>query len=215
MQGRSTALGIAQAAIALGTAVYFPRWYGSFESSHPEALEVAVVMLGVLTFAVLAITTPPNIHGNKLLGLAFGIGATAMGAVCSHVIIVFFGAPVFQLSWKTFLLALVVSILTVPHVALHFRPSSSGASPYIDLLLHAKYRNASELQMAWTSIGTVFGAYIGTVFIPLDWDRPWQQWPLPCVYGALYGHVVGIALSVVVAFTGASASFGLVQSKRE
>ncbi|GJJ14964.1 hypothetical protein Clacol_009234 [Clathrus columnatus] len=36
------------------------------------------------------------------------------------------------------------------------------------------------------------GSWLGTVPIALDWDRPWQVWPLTPAYGALIGYIVGL-----------------------
>ncbi|ETW05996.1 hypothetical protein H310_03615 [Aphanomyces invadans] len=196
------AVGVAQVAVALGSVVYYPRWTGSLESSHPDALARAVFMLGTLTFTVLSISVPTQIHTTKLHALAFSVSATILGAAFFHVVIVFFGAPVFQMCWKTFLLAALVSILAVPQATMQFHSAYNGVTPWIDLLLNARYRDQTDVQMAWTCIGTLLGAYIGTIFIPLDWDRPWQQWPLPCVYGAVYGHVAGIGLSLFATWCG-------------
>ena len=33
------------------------------------------------------------------------------------------------------------------------------------------------------AFGAVSGAWLGAIPIPLDWDRPWQIWPLTCVLG--------------------------------
>jgi len=35
------------------------------------------------------------------------------------------------------------------------------------------------------------GAWVGSLPMLLDWDRPWQQWPIPVYYGAIVGWVVG------------------------
>lgn len=40
-------------------------------------------------------------------------------------------------------------------------------------------------------IGTVLGAWLGAVPIPLDWDREWQKWPVTIVTGAYLGYAVG------------------------
>ncbi|KAI4906501.1 hypothetical protein J4E90_010394 [Alternaria incomplexa] len=40
-------------------------------------------------------------------------------------------------------------------------------------------------------IGTVLGAWLGAVPIPLDWDREWQKWPVTIVTGAYIGYAVG------------------------
>ncbi|KAH7942538.1 hypothetical protein HPB49_025022 [Dermacentor silvarum] len=37
----------------------------------------------------------------------------------------------------------------------------------------------------WGSRGALFGAWLGAIALVLDWDRPWQRWPTPCVVGSL------------------------------
>ena len=44
---------------------------------------------------------------------------------------------------------------------------------------------------AW---GSLAGAWMGAIPIPLDWDRPWQRWPVTCVAGADAGFAVGTVL---------------------
>jgi len=41
------------------------------------------------------------------------------------------------------------------------------------------------------SLGTGIGAWLGAIPIPLDWDRPWQAWPVTIVTGAYLGYVAG------------------------
>lgn len=48
---------------------------------------------------------------------------------------------------------------------------------------------------------TIVGAWLGTLPIPLDWDRPWQQWPITIMVGgyigAFVGPLVGLTISVL------------------
>ena len=37
----------------------------------------------------------------------------------------------------------------------------------------------------------IFGAFMGSVVFPLDWDRPWQIYPIPNIVGAITGQMVG------------------------
>lgn len=39
--------------------------------------------------------------------------------------------------------------------------------------------------------GTLAGAYLGAIPIPLDWDRDWQAWPITVYTGACLGLAVG------------------------
>ncbi|KKK20132.1 hypothetical protein ARAM_004369 [Aspergillus rambellii] len=42
------------------------------------------------------------------------------------------------------------------------------------------------------ALGTCLGAWFGAVPIPLDWDRPWQAYPITILTGAYLGHLVGV-----------------------
>eukprot|EP00795_Rhopilema_esculentum_P003039 gene3039-1314_t len=41
---------------------------------------------------------------------------------------------------------------------------------------------------------TIVGALAGSAAIPLDWDRPWQAWPVPCCIGATFGYTIGLLI---------------------
>ncbi|CAH0475087.1 unnamed protein product [Peronospora belbahrii] len=127
--------------------------------------------------------------------LPCGFLGLVLGTAIFHVSIVLFGAPVVDLWMQTLLLAVVLSACTTMPLALHF-----GCAPrkWLDLLLTINVTNTQELYLVCSSIGAILGAYVGALPIPLDWDRPWQQWPLTCVYGILLGHAAGILVSVVV-----------------
>ncbi|VDP12879.1 unnamed protein product [Onchocerca flexuosa] len=45
------------------------------------------------------------------------------------------------------------------------------------------------------SLGGIFGAWFGAFVIPLDWDRWWQRWPIPCVFGTVFGGILGFLFS--------------------
>jgi hypothetical protein len=42
----------------------------------------------------------------------------------------------------------------------------------------------------WRFLGTVIGTWIGAIVVPLDWDRPWQRWPIPCLSSAALAHLL-------------------------
>lgn len=41
------------------------------------------------------------------------------------------------------------------------------------------------------TVGTLVGAWLGAIPIPLDWDRDWQKWPVTIVTGAYLGWAIG------------------------
>ncbi|TPR10649.1 LIM domain family protein [Aspergillus niger] len=50
------------------------------------------------------------------------------------------------------------------------------------------------------ALGTCVGAWLGAVPVPLDWDRPWQAYPITLLTGAYIGFVVGSVLGRSVLF---------------
>ncbi|OJJ67860.1 hypothetical protein ASPBRDRAFT_160478 [Aspergillus brasiliensis CBS 101740] len=50
------------------------------------------------------------------------------------------------------------------------------------------------------ALGTCVGAWLGAVPVPLDWDRPWQAYPITLLTGAYVGFVVGSVLGRSVLF---------------
>jgi phosphatidylinositol glycan class F len=44
--------------------------------------------------------------------------------------------------------------------------------------------------------GTIFGAWLGAIPIPLDWDRWWQQWPITC----LVSSTMGAGFSIIISY---------------
>ena len=43
--------------------------------------------------------------------------------------------------------------------------------------------------------GALGGAWSGSFFYPLDWDRPWQVWPIPTIACSLLGSFLLIIIS--------------------
>jgi len=66
-----------------------------------------------------------------------------------------------------------------------------------------------ERAIVYPVMGTLVGSWVGAIPLALDWDRPWQAWPLIPVYGAIVGHVVGSGCAVARATLEALAQEGL------
>lgn len=55
------------------------------------------------------------------------------------------------------------------------------------------YRNFQSISM-YPIYGTIGGCVVGCYFLALDWYRPWQDFPLPCIIGMFYGNTIGSLL---------------------
>ncbi|KAE9360161.1 hypothetical protein PR003_g373 [Phytophthora rubi] len=157
---------------------------------------VVVAIVGFLLALDLVIIRSPE--QKVMTQMARGIMGLLLGSAVFHVTVVLFGAPVVDLWMQTFLLAVLLSSCVTMPLALHL-----GGAPrkWLDLLLELRVSNTQELYLVCSSIGAMLGAYVGALPIPLDWDQPWQQWPLTCVYGTLIGHATGILISAALGVT--------------
>ncbi len=151
--------------------------------------------------------TAKNVFGGTCLCLG--------SAVMFHIALVVFGAPATKNVAETFHLAsllatlvalpcLVVCGLSISNLARVFLSSNAvtteSNSELTDRglqLATTSHWTALEQVVWWSSVCTVAGVWLGAVPIPLDWDRPWQVWPIPCSIGALLGHAVGLACGSV------------------
>ncbi|UPX15018.1 Glycosylphosphatidylinositol (GPI) anchor assembly protein [Ascochyta rabiei] len=98
--------------------------------------------------------------------------------------LVLFGAPVTTHHTHTLLAGAHIAVLsTLPLVYVHGVNGETWREA-VALLLPID-------EVYGGMIGTVLGAWLGAVPIPLDWDREWQKWPVTIVTGAYVGYAVG------------------------
>ncbi|KAF7366784.1 p-loop containing nucleoside triphosphate hydrolase protein [Mycena sanguinolenta] len=122
--------------------------------------------------------------------------ATGAASFLLHVVLVLLGAPLLSHVWQTYLLALLLSILIV------FPPAYTIGTP----------RDSLVAWLTWVRIFAEFsarcstppsGAWLGVIPIALDWDRPWQAYPLPPALGSLAGYI----LASIAALTASAINF--------
>ncbi|RUS79927.1 hypothetical protein EGW08_012315 [Elysia chlorotica] len=127
----------------------------------------------------------------KCLGILF------VAPFIFHGVAILFGAPFFESSAQTYHFAVLLT-------AQVFLPFCLFLGLDLDAWLRVFAYNSSEwndpleLLVYYTSTCSLLGGWLGAVPIPLDWDRPWQVWPISCVIGALLGYSVGLLLSSIV-----------------
>lgn len=99
-------------------------------------------------------------------------------------VLVLFGAPVTTHHYHTLLCGAHIALLsTLPLVYVHGVHGETWRQ-IVALLLPID-------EVYGGLIGTLLGAWLGAVPIPLDWDRAWQKWPVTIVTGAYVGYALG------------------------
>lgn len=108
-------------------------------------------------------------------------------SIIYYIIIILFGAPVFMHHEETTMLTVTLTTLTFIPASLHL-----GVDGALEIITGAQSQKGNVLVEAvkMNIQVTLLGTWLGAIVIPLDWDRPWQAWPIPCVTGALLGYMI-------------------------
>ncbi|KAJ5121748.1 Glycosylphosphatidylinositol anchor biosynthesis protein 11 [Penicillium atrosanguineum] len=104
------------------------------------------------------------------------------------VLLVLFGAPLTTHNPETVLCAAHMALLSA--TALVYAHGVDGH------IWKEVWGIARPVDAVWGSaLGTGLGAWFGAIPIPLDWDRPWQAFPITILVGAYVGHALGSLVS--------------------
>lgn len=139
---------------------------------------------------------------NKASELMKSFGFLICAAFAFFVGIILFGAPILDKHEETLNLAVLLTLLTTFPLVTY-----AGVEEALQLLLGVKnYSKGTVIEMfVNNAILTVCGGWIGAVVIPLDWNTPWQEWPIPCYLGVIGGYLLSNILTIIkaIAFSAA------------
>jgi len=97
------------------------------------------------------------------------------------------GAPVTGWWTETAGFCALLTLLTCYPVLLVLGPSTAS----ISTVTSSPVDTSLAATLFVNSVCAAGGSWFGAFPIPLDWDRPWQAWPITCCLGAVTGHVLG------------------------
>ncbi|TKR73963.1 hypothetical protein L596_021199 [Steinernema carpocapsae] len=101
------------------------------------------------------------------------LGASLAAFPIFYVVAVLFGAPVFSHFWETATFAAVISLFTA--IPLVLASDGDYNSLYrIAFLNDTRDLGKKQVALQRIAFGSLIGAWISCVVIPLDWDRWWQ-----------------------------------------
>ncbi|XP_010497615.1 PREDICTED: phosphatidylinositol-glycan biosynthesis class F protein [Camelina sativa] len=129
--------------------------------------------------------------GRSIVGLISGAIINALGAVS-------LGAPIgLQSLPKTIHWSFLISVFTVVPATAVFGASWTN---WHRVFASLKPTGNIEYMILTPAYGAIIGGWFGAWPMPLDWERPWQEWPICVCYGAIGGYVVGqiVSLSLMI-----------------
>ncbi|KAJ1895221.1 hypothetical protein LPJ81_005005, partial [Coemansia sp. IMI 209127] len=133
----------------------------------------------------------PRISVVKRLAKVATVGAaTFASALVLMGVFVLFGAPVGSQHAETLMAAINLALLAVTPAILTLKPNVAAWRRA--LLSVEPGKTVPEKWAAgffWCTMATTWAA---AYFVPMDWGRPWQRWPIPIVGGAFLGNLIGL-----------------------
>ncbi|KAJ7608428.1 GPI biosynthesis protein family Pig-F-domain-containing protein [Roridomyces roridus] len=101
-------------------------------------------------------------------------------------------SPLVTHTSQTALLAILLALLVVfPPAYTYGAPMTAEITAvWIRIFAEFTIRTPIERALLYSAVGTLVGAWLGTIPIALDWDRPWQAWPLTPAFGAILGYIL-------------------------
>ncbi|XP_027338997.1 phosphatidylinositol-glycan biosynthesis class F protein [Abrus precatorius] len=125
--------------------------------------------------------------GRGILGVPIGALLMSLGAIA-------LGAPVtFQYLPKTVNWSLMMSLFTTVPASCVL---GSSWADWQRIFAQTKPNGSVEYLICLPAHGAVIGAWFGAWPMPLDWERPWQEWPISVSYGTIASYVVGSVTSL-------------------
>ncbi|GLJ06872.1 hypothetical protein SUGI_0050930 [Cryptomeria japonica] len=126
--------------------------------------------------------------GRGLVSIPAGALVNAFGAIV-------FGAPLgLAYAARTLHWSLLMSLFTVGPTATVFGISWPD---WQRIFSHIKLLGGIDCALCFPAYGAVIGAWFGAWPMPLDWERPWQEWPICVTYGMIGGYLLGLMASGV------------------
>lgn len=144
----------------------------------------------------------PREHGRALSAAdmvwraAIGLGR---GTLCFHLLAVAMGAPLLSRFGHTLAWALLMSSCIAVPACCRWGcsdQSSSAGGGWSRCFVYLRPLTCLEdMVVALPSYGALVGAWFGGCAGPLDWEVPWQVWPIASGYGTFGGAAAGSLLA--------------------
>ncbi|XP_018897343.2 phosphatidylinositol-glycan biosynthesis class F protein [Bemisia tabaci] len=128
----------------------------------------------------------------KLKKILKSIVLLAFSVAIFFAISILLGAEFLAKHEETLMFSSLIVVLIFLPICLHLGPDS-----LFNFLLTANPANAFE-QILFRNVQFVLvGAWFGAFVIPLDWDRPWQIWPIPCSFASILGYLISHVVTCI------------------
>ncbi|KAF3984995.1 hypothetical protein FT663_05468 [Candidozyma haemuli var. vulneris] len=156
---------------------------------------IPILVLAQCFYGFVLITSSKNtyqgrtIKDNAPLVVITATVASLLLANIVFVMVILMGAPLAKLVTETYVLSIHIALLAIQPVLVLFRLEYGQLRKFFTT--DKVYSEVLSNTVLCSSFFALLGAWLGVIPIPLDWDRPWQQWPCTILTGAYIGGFIG------------------------
>uniref|UniRef100_A0A668B016 Phosphatidylinositol glycan anchor biosynthesis, class F n=1 Tax=Myripristis murdjan TaxID=586833 RepID=A0A668B016_9TELE len=144
-----------------------------------------VSLVNISVFWLLGVSPPTKKHS-----LGYKVPRRAASRSAIHSVILHYKPLTEPASaLETFSLAVLLTSLTTLRCLCVLGPNVQA---WIRVFSRHGAMSVWDTSLQITVACTVVGAWVGAFPIPLDWDRPWQVWPVSCSLGSVIGFLTGL-----------------------
>ncbi|MBN3298445.1 phosphatidylinositol-glycan biosynthesis class F protein isoform X2 [Amia ocellicauda] len=156
----------------------------------------AVASVNITIYWLLGVSPPSkkNTLSSKLNKAFLSCLYFVLSCLLFHAVVVLYGAPLLESALETFSFAVLLSTLTTLRCLCLLGPNVQA---WIRVFSRDGAMSVWDTSLQITTACSVIGAWLGAFPIPLDWDRPWQVWPISCTLSATIGFLTGLVLAPV------------------
>jgi phosphatidylinositol glycan class F len=112
----------------------------------------------------------------QLIGITYGVS-------------VLMGAPILTDVIRTFVFSIYIVLIGFTPIIINLK---GNLREIYNFIFDNDFYPREKFFMKNLIWGTIIGAWLGAIPIPLDWDRWWQRWPITCLVSSTIG--AGISL---------------------
>lgn len=154
----------------------------------------SVAVVNITIFWLLGISPPPKKHtlSYKVSKVVRSCLHFIASCLFFHVVLVLYGASLLESALETFSLAVLLSSFTTLRCLCVLGPNVQA---WIRVFSREGAMSIWDTSLQITTACAVIGTWVGAFPIPLDWDRPWQVWPISCSLGATFGFLTGLIIA--------------------
>lgn len=163
-----------------------------------QSLYIPVIITCLDIVKNVIFTGLPTINGSKQTKWTVlkALVLIFISIVSFFILAILYGAKAFSEHEQTLMFSIFMTVCTTIHCIINM-----GYKDFNTML--TKQSNTQELMLNSSqvvAICSIIGCWSSAIVIPLDWDRWWQQWPIPSIMGCLLGYNLGFVVIILLSY---------------